>query len=132
MKHRHWALVVLIAAGLLLWAVLAALPRLAHYQETARALNVLTDCYQFVFRATMDSAGLDTPAALPRKLDEVPGWREHVAGVTNPAFLKYYELIDWHPPENAATNDEIASVELPHGRVVVLQGGSACTRRKTP
>ena len=132
MKRRHVALVVLTAASLLLWAGLAALPRLGRYGETARALNVLTDCYQFVFRATMDSAGLDTPAALPRKLDEVPGWQEHVAGVTNPAFRKYYKLIDWHPPENAATNDEIASIALSHGRVIVLQGGSAYARLKTP
>ena len=133
MKRRHVALVVLIAAGLLLWAGLAALPRLGRYGETARALNVLTDCYQFVFRAAMDNAVTGKPFALPRKLEDVPGWREHVASVTHPVFRQCYGLIDWHPPENAATNDEIASIELPHGRIVALSGGSVYYLvRKTP
>lgn len=133
MNRLNWSLVILSAGCLLLWAVLAALPRLARYQEPARAMNVMTDCCQFVFRAAMDNAGLDQPSELPRKLEDVPGWKEHVASVTDPEIRKFYGLIDWHPPENAATNDEIASIELPHGRIVALNGGSVYYLvRKTP
>ena len=56
-----------------------------------------------------------------------------LASVTHPVFRQCYGLIDWHPPENAATNDEIASIELPHGRIVALSGGSVYYLvRKTP
>ena len=132
MKRLKLVLAPLIAVCLLLWAILATLPRLARYQETARAVSILTDCSQFVFRDAMDNAGVDKPAELPRKLEDVPGWKEHVAGVTNPALKKYYSLIDWHPPANPTADDEIASIELAHGRVVALNGGSVYTLLKTP
>ena len=132
MKRGPWALMILFAVCLLLWAVLATLPRLGRYGETARAFQAITDCYMFVFRAAMDDAGPDKPFRLPRKLEDVPGWTEHVAGVADPKIRKFYSLIDWHPPENPAAGQEIASIELSRCRVVLLSGGSVFAVNKQP
>ena len=90
-----------------------------------QAVVVLADCYRFVFAREIDSRALVTPYTIPKTQNEVPRWTEYVENTVDPALRPLYRRIDWHPTEDQSEGEEVASIELPHSRAVVLRGGSA-------
>ena len=89
-----------------------------------QAAVVLADCYRFVFAREIDSRALVTPFTIPKTLNEVSGWTEYIENTVDPALRPLYHRIDWHPPEDLSEGEEVASIELPHYRAVVVKGGS--------
>lgn len=129
MKHLYVAIGLAGVICLLLGLAILLLHRAAAAQEMERAVIVLADCYRFVFSNRMDQAVLDTPAAMPAALNGVAGWNDHVSAA-DPVFRSLYGKIDWHPPQSPAEGEEIASIDFPSYRAVVLQGGSAFSAKK--
>ena len=124
MKRLCFVIGILLAICLLLYIATPAFQRATLSKESERAAAALADCYRFVFADTMDRVVLDQPATIPATLDEVPGWKDYV-NKADPATQDLYRRIDWHPPQTPTEGAEIASIELPNARAVVLQGGSA-------
>lgn len=120
MKRLFLAIGLLLATCLLLYIIFPALQRAALSKEAERAVTSLADCYRFVFADTMDRE----LTSMPVTLDDVPGWKDYV-NKADPATQDLYRRIDWHPPQTPTEGAEIASIELPNARAVVLQGGSA-------
>lgn len=129
MKRLYLAIIILVAICLLLAIAIPALQRAATAKEMERAVSVLADCYRFVFADTVDNAAMGQPSTMPARLEDVPGWNDYVnkADHTTQAL---YRRMDWHPPRNPSDGNEIASIELPNARAVLLHGGSAFTVRK--
>ena len=129
MKRLYLAILLLLAVCLLLAIFIPALKRATLANESERAVAALADCYRFVFAETMDKSDMGESTAIPASLDDVPGWIDYV-NQTDPATQALYRSIDWHPPRNPSEGDEIASIDLPNARAVLLRGGSAFTVRK--
>ena len=129
MKRLYLAIVLLLAIGLLLYIAVPAVQRATLSQESERAAAALADCYRFVFAETMDKAVMEQSPAMPATLDDVPGWIDYV-NQAEPDAQALYRSIDWHPPRNPSEGEEIASIELPNARAVLMRGGSAFTVRK--
>ena len=105
-----------------------ALKRATLAKESERAVAALADCYRFVFAETMDKTVGGT-IATPASLDGVPGWIDYV-NKSEPGAQALYRSIEWHPPSSPSEGEEIASIELPNARAVLLRGGSAFAVRK--
>ena len=129
MKRLCLAIVFLLAICLLLYIAIPAFQRATLSKESERAAAALADCYRFVFADTMDKAVFEQTTAMPATLDDVPGWIDYV-NQAEPAAQALYRSIAWHPPHNPSEGDEIAGIELPNARAVLLRGGSAFTVRK--
>ena len=129
MKRLYLAILLLLAVCLLLAIFIPALKRATLAKESERAVAALADCYRFVFAETMDNAAMEQSPAMPATLDDVPGWIDYV-NQAEPDAQALYRSIDWHPPRNPSEGEEIASIELPNARAVLLRGGSAFTVRK--
>lgn len=129
MKRLYLAILLLLAVCLLLAIFIPALKRATLAKESERAVAALADCYRFVFADTMDKAVMEQSIAMPATLDDVPGWIDYV-NQAEPAAQALYRSIAWHPPRRPSEGDEIASIELPNARAVLLRGGSAFTVRK--
>ena len=129
MKRLFLAIGLLLAICLLLYIAVPAFQRATLSKESERAAAALADCYRFVFADTMDRVVLDQPSIIPATLNEVPGWTDYV-NKADPATQDLYRRIDWHPPRNPSEGEEIASIELPNARAVLMRGGSAFTVRK--
>ena len=129
MKRLYLAILLLLAVCLLLAIFIPALKRATLAKESERAVAALADCYRFVFADTMDKAVMEQSIAMPATLDDVPCWIDYV-NQAEPAAQTLYRSIAWHPPRRPSEGDEIASIELPNARAVLLRGGSAFTVRK--
>ena len=129
MKRLYLAILILVTISVLLYIAIPALKRVTLAKESGRAVTALADCYRFVFVDTMDKAVMGQPTAIPATLDNVPGWTDFV-NKSEPAAQALYRRIDWHPPRNPSEGDEIASIELPNSRAILLHGGAAFTVRK--
>ena len=106
-----------------------ALKRATLAKESERAVAALADCYRFVFAETMDKTVMGGTIATPASLDGVPGWIDYV-NKSEPGAQALYRSIEWHPPSSPSEGEEIASIELPNARAVLLRGGSAFAVRK--
>ena len=124
MKRLFLAIGLLLAICLLLYIAVPAFQRATLSNEAERAAAALADCYRFVFAETMDKTVMGESTAMPATLDDVPGWKDYV-NKADPATQDLYRRIDWHPPQTPTEGAEVASIELPNARAVVLQGGSA-------
>ena len=129
MKRLCLAIGLLLAICLLLYIAIPAFQRATLSKESKRAAAALADCYRFVFAETMDKTVMGESTAMPVTLDDVPGWIDYV-NQAEPAAQALYRSIEWHPPHSPSEGDEIASIELPNARAVLLRGGSAFTVRK--
>jgi len=129
MKRIYLAIGLLLAICLLLYIAVPAVQRATLSQESERAVAALADCYRFVFAETMDKAVVEQSPAMPTTLDDVSGWIDYV-NQAEPATQTLYRRIEWHPPRNPSEGEEIASIELPNARAVLMRGGSAFTVRK--
>ena len=129
MKKRYIGILLLLAICAATYT-LAYISSLARRGESRQAAVVLADCYRFVFAREIDSRALVTPFTIPKTLNEVPGWNEYVENTVDPALRPLYRRIDWHPPDDLSEGKEIASLELPYSRAVVLNGGSAYCIKK--
>lgn len=129
MKKRYLASILLVATGLLLYIAIPAFQRAATAKEMERAVSVLADCYRFAFADTMDQTDMGQPSAMPARLEDVPGWNDYV-NKAEPSTQALCRRIDWHPPQAPMEGAEIASIDFPNTRAVVLQGGSAFAIRK--
>ena len=129
MKRLFLAIGLLLAICLLLYIAVPAFQRATLSKEAERAAAALADCYRFVFAETMDKTVMGESTAMPATLDDVPGWIDYV-NQAEPAAQALYKSIAWHPPQSPSEGDEIASIELPNARAVLLRGGSAFTVRK--
>ena len=129
MKRLYLAILLLLAVCLLLAIFIPALKRVTLAKESEQAVAALADCYRFVFAETMDKSDMGESTAIPASLDDVPGWIDYV-NQTDPAAQALYRSIAWHPPQSRSEGDEIASIELPNARAVLLRGESAFTVRK--
>ena len=129
MKRLYLAILLLLAVCLLLAIALPVLKQAALSKKSERAVAVLADCYRFVFAETMDKLVMEQSPAMPASLDDVPGWIDYV-NQAEPTAQDLYRSIAWHPPQSPSERDEIASIELPNARAVLLRGGSAFTVRK--
>jgi hypothetical protein len=113
----------------LLYITISFLHREAHGTESQHAITALVKCYKFVFADTMDKQVLGIQNSMPSTLDDVQGWEDFVSK-SDPVTQALYRRIDWHPPQNTEEGKEIASIELPNARAVLLAGGSAYTLKK--
>ena len=129
MKRLYLAILLLLAVCLLLAIFNPAMKRATLAMESERAVAALADCYRFVFAETMEKTVMGESTAIPASLDDVPGWIDYV-NKTEPGAQALYRSIEWHPPSNPTEGEEIASIELPNARAVLLRGGSAFTVRK--
>ena len=129
MKRLFLAIGLLLAICLLLYIVIPAFQRATLSKEAERAVTALADCYRFVFAKTMDKTVMGESTAMPDTLDDVPGWIDYV-NQAEPAAQALYKSIAWHPPSNPSEGEEIASIELPNARAVLLRGGSTFTVKK--
>ena len=129
MKRLYLAIIILVAVCLLLAIAIPALQRATTAKEMERAVSVLADCYRFVFSNQMDQVVLGTPSTMPTTLEDVPGWNDYV-NIADPSVQALYRRIDWHPPQTPSEGKEIASIDFPNSRAVVLQGGSAYSIKK--
>ena len=130
MKRIYISIFLILALCLIVYGLVPALHRAILSNEAERAVQALADCYRFVFASEMDRDALGLPFITPKSLDEVPGWNEYAEKVADPALRALYRKIDWHQPEDRSEGKEIASIDLPHTRAVVLQGGSAFAVKK--
>ena len=126
MKRLYLAILLLLAVCLLLAISIPALKRATLAKESERAVVALADCYRFVFTETMEKTVMGESTAIPASLDDVPGWIDYV-NKAEPGAQALYKSIEWHPPINPSGGEEIASIELPNARAVLLRGGSAFT-----
>ena len=124
MNKRHIGVLLLLAICASAYT-LAYIISLARRGEARQSVVVLADCYRFVFAHEIDRPAPAVPFTIPKALSEMPGWTEHVENTVDPALRPLYHRIDWHPPEDLSEGKEIASIELPHYRAVVLMGGAA-------
>ena len=129
MKRLYVTILLLVAICLLIYGAIPALKQAMRSKESERAAAALADCYRFVFADRMDKTVMEQPAVMPATLDEVPGWIDYVKNA-EPAAQAFYSRIDWHPPRNPSEGDEIASIDLPNARAVLLRGGSAFAVKK--
>ena len=129
MRRLYVAIGFAGAICLLLCLAIPLLQRAVAAHEMERAVIVLADCYRFAFSNRMDQAAQDAPAAMPAALNDVAGWNDHV-NAADPVSRSLYGKIDWHPSPFPAEGDEIASIDFPRFRAVVLQGGSAFSKKK--
>lgn len=125
MKRLYLAIGLVGAICLLLCLAIPALERAAAAMEMERAVIVLADCYRFVFSSRMDREA----EVMPASLNDVAGWNDHV-NKADSLTQSLYRKIDWHPPQSPAEGEEIASIDFPSYRAVVLQGGSAFSMKK--
>ena len=129
MKRLYLAILLLLAVCLLLAIFIPALKRATLANESERAVAALADCYRFVFAETMDKSVMGESIAIPASLDDAPGWIDYV-NKAEPGAQALYRSIEWHPPSNPSEGEEIASIELPNARAVLLRGGSAFAVKK--
>ncbi len=125
MKRPYFAIGLVGAICLLLCLAIPPLQRAAAAREMERAIIVLADCYRFVFSSQMDQEA----DVMPSSLNDVAGWNDYVKAADS-VSQALYRKIDWHPPQSPAEGEEIASIDFPSYRAVILQGGSAFSMKK--
>ena len=126
MKKWLYALSILVLLGLIIGAKVHNNRLYNEATETVRACAALQECYRFLFANCMDR---DVP--LPITLDESPEWKQYVENTTAPAQKELFRKIEWnYPMEGRTEGKEIAYIDLPHSRAVLLSGGSIFSRKK--
>jgi len=130
MKRLFIAIGILLAIYLCIDAASTAIKLARDDRDRELAVTVLRDCYCFVFAREIDSRALVTPFTIPKTLNELPGWTEHIEKTVDPALRPLYLRINWHPPKNPEEGKEIASIDFPNSRAILLQGGMAFSKKK--